>query len=419
MEAKFPSKLKPLFLPKRYKILYGGRGGAKSWGAARALLLLAAKKPLRVLCAREIQHSISESVHQLLKDQIESLGLSHFYEINNNEIRGMNGTLIMFAGLKHNIGNIKSKEGIDIVWVEEAQTVSKNSWETLIPTIRKEGSEIWVTFNPGMEEDETFQRFVANPPQEALVIKINWNDNKWFPEVLRKEKDELKEKDFKAYLNIWEGECKQTVEGAIYADEMREAMEQGRIGNVPYDATKPVDVFFDLGWADNTSMWFAQIIGHEFRIIDFTQNQFKKTPFYTKLMQDKGYTYGRIYLPHDANNENINQERTTYQIIREAFPNASVDVLENFSGAIKAGIEAVRNIFPLCYFDKEKCADGLQALRHYKYNIDENGKSTMHPEHDWSSHAADAFRYLAMSLKKKQEYTYQVPNLFDQYGNPI
>lgn len=419
MEAQFPTKLKQLFIPSRYKILYGGRGGAKSWGIARALLLKGAKKQLRILCAREIQHSINESVHQLLKDQIDALGLSTFYQVTNNDIKGANGTHFIFAGLKHNIGNIKSKEGIDIVWVEEAQTVSKTSWDTLIPTIRKEGSEIWVTFNPDMEEDETYQRFVAHPPTDSLVIKINWSDNPWFPDVLKYEMEELKERNYESYLNIWEGHCKKAVEGAVYADEIREATESGRITTVPYDATKPVDVFFDLGWADNTSLWFAQVGGQEFKMIETYQNQFKKTPFYVKVMQDKKYTYGRIYLPHDANNENINADRTTYQIVKDAFPNAQVMVLENFNGAIKAGIEAVRNIFPLCYFDKDKCADGLQALRHYRYKVDENGKSSKDPEHDWSSHYADSFRYLAMALKKKQEYTHEVPILFDSYGNPI
>ena len=135
-QVEFPEKLEPLFTPARYKVLYGGRGGAKSWGIARTLLVLGASKPIRILCAREIQKSINESVHQLLKDQIQALGLSDFYEVLNNEIRGKNGTLILFAGLKHNVHNIKSKEGVDICWVEEAQTVSRTSWDTLIPTIR-------------------------------------------------------------------------------------------------------------------------------------------------------------------------------------------------------------------------------------------------------------------------------------------
>ena len=155
--AEFPVKLQPLFKPSRYKVLYGGRGGAKSWGVARALLILGAQKPLRVLCAREFQSSMKDSVHKLLCDQIESLGLLGFYEITQNSIRGQNGTEFSFIGLKNNPTNVKSYERVNVCWVEEAQSVSRLSWNILIPTIRAEGSEIWVTFNPELETDETYQ----------------------------------------------------------------------------------------------------------------------------------------------------------------------------------------------------------------------------------------------------------------------
>jgi phage terminase large subunit len=234
-KAEFPAKLQCLFAPKRYKVLYGGRGGAKSWGVARALLIQGAAKPLRILCAREFQNSISESVHALLSDQIKALGLDGFYEVQNTTIRGRNGTELYFAGLRHNVTKIKSFEGVDIVWCEEAQTISKSSWDTLIPTIRKEGSEIWITFNPSLEADETYQRFVARPPTNSTVVKVNWSDNPWFPAVLRQEKDDLKAKDPDAYLTVWEGHCKQTLDGAIYANEVRKATEEGRFARVPYD----------------------------------------------------------------------------------------------------------------------------------------------------------------------------------------
>src|SRR5574337_1147207 len=241
--AEFPEKLKFLFEPARYKVLFGGRGGAKSWGVARALLIQAAASPLRILCAREFQNSIAESVHHLLQSQIAAIGLSSFYEIQAGLIRGTNGSEFVFAGLRNNVTKIKSFEGVDRVWVEEAQTVSKSSWEVLIPTIRKEGSEIWLTFNPELETDETYQRFVVNPPAGARVVKINWDDNPWFPETLRREKDDLKMRDPDAYQNVWEGNCRVTLDGAIYARELRLAQEEGRIRSVPYDAAKPVHTF--------------------------------------------------------------------------------------------------------------------------------------------------------------------------------
>jgi hypothetical protein len=218
--VEFPTKLRCLFEPKRYKVLYGGRGSGKSWGVARALLILGASRPVRILCAREFQNSIKESVHKLLDDQIDALGLRAFYQVLDTEIRGRNGTEIIFEGLRRNATKIKSMEGINIAWIEEAQTVSKASWDLLIPTIRAAGSEIWVTFNPDLDEDDTYQRFVIAPPSNATVRLVNWNDNPWFPDELRAEKDDLQAKDLDAYDNVWGGLTKRKVVGALWSKEM-------------------------------------------------------------------------------------------------------------------------------------------------------------------------------------------------------
>lgn len=403
IDAQFPAKLQCLFEPKRYKVLYGGRGGAKSWGVARALLILGASKPLRILCAREFQNSISESVHALLTDQINSLHLQTFYEIQNTTIRGKNGTEIYFAGLRHNVTKIKSFEGVDIVWCEEAQTISKSSWDVLIPTIRKESSEIWITFNPSLEADETYQRFVIKPPTDSIVQKINWSDNPWFPRVLRQEKDDLKLKDPDAYLTVWEGHCRQTLDGAIYANEVRTATSEGRFTKVPYDQSKPVHTFWDLGRADKTAIWFAQMIGFEFRLIDYYDNQGHALNHYLKVLQDRPYVYGDCWMPHDADNELLASERTIAQQARAA----GYKVRITPKSSIADGINAARTIFTNCWFDSEKCADGLQCLRNYRYEVDPDTQQFSNkPLHDWASHGADAFRYLAVALrepKKKRE----------------
>lgn len=397
MTIDLPAKIFPLTKPCRYKVLYGGRGGAKSWGIASLLLLMGSQKPLRILCAREFQNSISDSVHRLLADRIASMGLEGFYQILNTAIRGMNGTEFAFAGLRHNITKIKSFEGVDIVWVEEANTVSKASWETLIPTIRKEGSEIWMSFNPELATDETYQRFVMKPPKDAMLIEMGWRDNKWFPDVLRAEMEQLKERDQDAWLNIWEGKCRTMLEGAVYANELRKAEEDGRITSVPHVTGKPVTAYLDLGWADNTSIWFVQSIGHEFRNIDCYQSQFQKTAHYISAMQNKGYVYGRIVLPHDATHQHINSERTVERQFRDAFPNANVVVLPRLD--VKTGIEAGRQIFSQCVFDATRCADGLNALRHYRYDKDEStGLWSKNPLHDEHSHYADAFRYEGVDI---------------------
>jgi phage terminase large subunit len=411
--ADFPEKLSVLFEPDyaRYRVLFGGRGGAKSWGIARALLIKAAKKPTRVLCAREFQTSIKDSVHKLLSDQIIALGMQGFYEITQNTIRGKNGSEFNFVGLKNNIANVKSYEGVDIAWVEEANTTSKLSWSTLIPTIRKEKSEIWVSFNPELETDETYQRFVINPPEGAIVQKINWSDNPWFPETLRIEKDNLFVRDREAYNTVWEGMCRQTVDGAIFAKEMQQAEFEGRITRVPYDATKPVLAIFDIGWADATAVWFLQFVGMETRLIRYYEtNQTTMSEILAK-MQTFGYVYDTLYLPHDAQNKTLAANgRSIEDIVRAAGFN--VRIIDRVP--ITDSINAARTIFSKCYFDRENCHEGLQCLRHYRYDVNpETGAFSQKPLHDNYSHGADAFRYIGLMINepkkvKKKQINYQV-----------
>jgi Phage terminase large subunit/Terminase RNaseH-like domain len=223
-----PVQLAFLLDASRYKIIYGGRGSGKSWSVARTLLLRGMAKPLRILCAREFQNSLTDSVHRLLAEQAEALQLGGFYTVRKSGITGANGTSFVFAGLRHNISKIKSFEGVDIVWVEEGQTVSKHSFDVLIPTIRKQGSEIWVTFNPDLEEDDAWQRFVVWPLPGAIVRRVNWMDNPWFPAELRAEKDHLKARDLDAYENVWEGRCRSHVAGALWTKEIFEANRQAR-----------------------------------------------------------------------------------------------------------------------------------------------------------------------------------------------
>ena len=398
--AQFPAKLECLFNPKnsRYRVLYGGLGGAKSWGVARALLIKGAQAPLRILCAREFQTSIKDSVHKLLCDQIVDMGLAGFYEITEKSIKGKNGTEFFFVGLRNNVVNVKSIEGVDVCWVEEAQTVSRNSWNVLIPTIRKEQSEIWVTFNPELETDETYQRFVANPPANAIVQKINWSDNPWFPDTLKDEMLALKSRDPAAHRIVWEGFCRMTVDGAIFGKEMQMAELDSRITNVPYDASKPVHAVFDLGWADMTSVWFVQFIGMETRLIRYIEvNQTTMTDILAR-MQTFGYLYDTLWLPHDAQNKTLaSSGRSIEDIVRAA--GYKTKVLERVP--VVDSINAARTIFRSCYFDRDNCAEGLQCLRHYRYEVDsETGQFSRTPLHDHYSHGADAFRYIGLMVNE-------------------
>lgn len=204
---QIPEKMvKTLFEPHRYKVFKGGRGSAKSWGVARGLLAVGGSRKKRILCAREIQKSIADSSYKLLVDQIELLGMSSMYDVLKTEIRGHNGTEFIFRGLGNLTSeSIKSFEGIDIVWPEEAHTISDRSWELLIPTIRKPGSEIWITYNPDEETDPVDRRFIQKTPPDCVVVTMNWQDNPWFPDVLRKEMEYLYSVDPETATHVWGG----------------------------------------------------------------------------------------------------------------------------------------------------------------------------------------------------------------------
>jgi phage terminase large subunit len=401
-KARFPAKLKCLFEPAkaRYRVLYGGRGGSKSWNIARALLLKGCEQTTRVLCAREFQTSIKDSVHKLLVDQISNLGIEAHYEVTDRTIRGVNGTEFIFVGIKNNTNNVKSIEGIDIAWVEEAQSVSPNSWNVLIPTIRKADSEIWISFNPELPTDETWKRFVLQPPENSVIQKINWSDNPWFPEVLDLERRALQGRDTEAYNNVWEGIPRQTVNGAIFAKEVTMAELEGRICNVPYDQTKPVHAIFDLGWADQTACWILQFIGQETHLLRYFEDSQQTISYYMAKLQSFGYLYDTIWLPHDAKAKSLGTGKSIEEIVRAT--GMKVQILDRVP--VVDSINAARTIFNKCYFDRQNTEEGLQCLRHYRYDVDPDTKMfSAKPLHDEYSHGADAFRYIGLMINEPRK----------------
>ena len=398
---QFPAKLKCLFDPEhsRFRVLYGGRGAGKSVSVSRALLCKGIEKPLRILCVREFQTSIKDSVHKLLVDQIHELKIEAHYEITQTTIRGKNGTEFIFAGIKNNVNNLKSMAGINYAWLEEANNVSFNSYEVLIPTIREANSEIWVTFNPELPTDETYKRWVLNPPSNAIVQKINWSDNPWFPEVLEIERQNLKNRDFEAYQNVWEGFTRSTIDGAVFAKEMARAEQDGRICNVPYDASKGVFACFDIGWADATAVWIGQFVGMETRLIRYFETTQTTISEILAKLQTFGYVYETLYLPHDAQNKTLAANgRSIEEIVRSSGYN--VKIIDRVP--IADSINAARTIFSACYFDKNNTAAGLDCLRHYRYDVDEHGAFSQKPLHDQYSHGADAFRYIGLMIQEKK-----------------
>jgi phage terminase large subunit len=395
--VELPKKLGFLITDKyRYKGAYGGRGSAKSWTFARALIILGASKPLRILCAREVQKSIKQSVHKLLSDQIQALGLGHFYEVLDTEIRGKNGTEFSFSGLAtHTVDSIKSYEGCDICWVEEAHAVSKRSWDVLIPTIRKEGSQIWVTLNPELETDETYQRFVANPPPDSMIVKMNYTDNPWFSDVLEQERLHCKLTDPKGYENIWEGKCLPAAAGAIYYDEVANAEEEKRICNVPYDPLLKVHVVFDLGWNDAMAISLVQRSSSEIRLIEYIEDSHKTLDYYSAMLKDKKLNWGDMWLPHDGRNKDFKTGKSAEEIMQAL--GWTVKITPNMS--IEDGIRLTRMTFGRMYFDKTKTERLLQCAKRYRRSINQTTNEPGAPMHDEWSHGADNLRYVAINAE--------------------
>jgi phage terminase large subunit len=396
INAQFPAKLRPLFAPKRYKVMHGGRGGGKSWAVARALILMVADRGLRVLCAREVQKSMKESVHRLLKDQITSLGMDSDFDVLETEIRCKNGGGFVFTGLQsHTVDTIKSFEGCDVVWVEEGHGVSKKSWDTLIPTIRKPNSEIWVTLNPDMDTDDTYVRFIASQSDDTWVCEVNWRDNPWFPAVLEAERQKAERTQSKEdYEHIWEGKARTVAEGAIYRHEIQALFADGRLCDVPYDPILPVHTVWDLGWNDAMTIILVQSGPMGLRILDYIEDSNRTYAWYVAELEKRPYRWGTDYLPHDGAACNPQTGISSIQTLKNlgrnvADPLPAIDAEE--------GIKHARMVFPKCYFDKTKTARLVECLKRYRRGINQRTGEPTGPLHDEYSHGADAFRYLGMA----------------------
>lgn len=432
MEIEFNHSLAFLFEPARLKISYGGRGAGKSDGYAIALIIFAMKMRLRILCLREIQNSIDESVKSTIENYIEHYGLGWAFDIKDKSITcKATGSRFLFSGLRYKINSIKSLAKIDIAWIDEANNTSKNSLDKLMPTIRGKhesskdglggpfrlGPEVWISFNPELDDDEVYDRYVIHKDQYApdylpnevtgemeryaYVIKVNYSDNKWFPPDLKREMNLLKTHNPTKYMEVWEGFTKQTLDGAIYADELRQTLIDGRRKKVIYDPFKPVYTFWDLGHSDMTAIWFIQRVGMEYNVINYYQNRLKKLPHYLEHMKNLGYNYGTVYQPHDADNETL-AARSIANLTRAAGYKV---IVVNRPSKKAVGINAARTVFELCNFDEENTKDGWQCLSRYAYKVnEETGNFSREPDHDtpWS-HGADGWQTFALSLRTEDD----------------
>lgn len=369
----------PLFAPHRYKVYYGGRGGGKSWGFADALLLLALRHKTRVLCARELQTSIAQSVHRLLSDRINFHKLDKFFIVQRTTIQAVNGSDFIFLGLRHNISEIKSLEGVNICWVEEAQRVSRESWEILIPTIRKESSEIWISFNPRTPYDETWQRFVDTPPPDSVVRKVTWRDNPWMPETLEKERAyaeaTLPPED---YACIWEGVPRVMTEAQVFAN--RYTIEA-------FDAPPPGCRHYlgaDWGFANDPtaiiSVWLDPSLSTLY--VDFEAWEkginLESLPEMFARMPDAR----RLPIWCDAARPEIIR-----YIRRQGFPARPAP---KWSGSVMDGVDSLR---ALRWVVHPRCIHTLEELRLYSYKQDPLTEEILPALVDKNNHLLDAARY--------------------------
>lgn len=382
--VRIPECFAPLFTPARYKCFWGGRGSGKSWADARALLIQGRKKKLRVLCVREIQTSITDSVHKLLTEQIDELGLGYFYRVTKSSIIGLNGTEFIFKGLRTNTSEIKSTEGVDICWVEEAQAVSEESWQVLIPTIRKPGSEIWVTFNPLEESDPTYKRFVVSPPPGAIVEKVSWRDNPWFPDVLRAEKDYMLRVDPEGYNHVWEGEVRTLSDAVIF---------KGKYEVRPFETPAHARFFYgaDWGFAKDPTVLLRCFIEDRTLYVDYETYgigvdiddlaRAEGSPgrsMFDEVPDSRRWT---IYAD-SARPETISYVRQRGFNIRAA---------DKWPGSVEDGIAYLRSFEKIVIH--ERCKHMAQEARLYSYVVDKKTEEILPRAEDAHNHCWDALRY--------------------------
>ena len=381
--TKLPRWSQPLFKPARYKVLAGGRAGGKSYAVADALLIEGAQSPHRILCAREYQASIKDSVHRLLEDRIDALGLRGVYDVQRDTIIGRNGTTFIFRGVRHNVQSIKSMTGLTRVWVEEAQTVSEESWRILIPTIRDEGSEIWMTLNPSRKEDATSQRFLENPPEGAVLIRVNMDDNPFKPQTVIAERERDRQRlDPATYAHIWEGEYAENTAAQVFADKVKVRDFEAGDWDGPYygadwgfsqDPTTLVRC-----WVHDDCLWIdheAYGVGVE---IDQTAALFDQVPEARK---------------HTIRADSARPETISY-LQRHGYPR--VQAVSKWGGSVEDGIQHLRSYREIVMHPR--CTHAINESRLYSYKVDRLSGDILPTLVDAHNHIWDAVRYAMQPL---------------------
>lgn len=390
---------------------WGGRGSGKTRSFAKMAAVIGYQRAMAgregiILCGRQYMNSLSDSSFEEIKAAIkEEPWLEAFYEIGEKYIRTRDGRVTFaFAGLDRSLDSIKSKARLLLCWVDEAEPVTEDAWRTLIPTLREEDSELWVTWNPKRKNSATDARFMASKDPRVKVIKLNWRDNPRFPAKLERDRQRDLAERPDSYAHVWEGEHVSTADGAYYAKSLNKAKEEGRISHVAADPLLTRRAFIDIGGtgarADAFAMWIAQFVAREVRILDYYEAVGQPLEAHLEWLRERklGPERLKFWLPHDG--------KTHDKVFSVSYESALMDagydvtvVPNQGPGAAKARIEAGRRMFPSCLFNADTTEGGREALGWYHEKKDEQRNIGLGPEHDWSSHGSDAFGLMAVAYE--------------------
>ena len=408
----------PLLEPARDKGAHGGRGSGKSHFFAGLMVEDAVRFPgdaqegLRGICGREIQKSLKESAKALIEPKLSQfrLGESDGFKVYNDRIATPGDGVIIFQGLQdHTTDSIKSLEGFHRFWGEEAHTLTSHSIKLIRPTIRWENerlglsSEMWWSWNPRRRTDAVDKMLRGeSTPTGSIVIRANWSDNPWFPKVLEQERRDCLENDPDQYQHIWEGDYATVAEGAYYAKHLAIARKEGRVGRVAADPLMTTRAIWDIGGtgakADAVAIWIVQYVGREIRFLDYYEAQGQPLATHINWLRENGYGKALCVLPHDGSTNDKVYDVSYESALQEAQFETLV-IPNQGKGAAMMRVEAARRLFPRMWFDS-KCEAGLEAVGFYHEKKDENRDIGLGPEHDWSSHGADAFGLSAVAYEE-------------------
>lgn len=432
---EIPIEIHPKFYPlltekHSFANIFGGRGGMKSEQTHKVALLDSIRRPLRTCCARETMSSIRDSSHKLMKDTIYAHGMSTSqngpYEVQESRIIRRDGdrdaSEFIFVGIRENVRDQKSLKGINRTIVEESAKVSQDSLDVFIPTVmREEGSQCWFIWNPESVIDPIYKLFMLNPPSHTLHIETNYLENPWLSETMRTLAEDCRRTEPDKYEHIWMGKPLSGAEGAIFGPEIKRAQDEGRVGQVPYNRTKPVYTAWDLGQRDPCATWFVQAYDGWFHFIDYYEANRLEISDHLIVLQNKNYLYAEDWVPHDAVDTIIHHRLAGSKTmsIEQLMRGAGRKVRMIPKMLVMAQINAARLFFGQCRFDAVKCQQGIEALKYYQWGpVDSNGSTRREPVHNWASHGASAFMGSALSIKQPNLVVAEKNNVEHNQGGP-